>query len=417
MIVALNSMMLRLSRQSIPLDFDHKMRKRCTILAGLVIGLLITAGCRGPMVAATSTGPGLGGTPQSPVNRVIVLVLQNHSFDSLFATYPGLQDPLSPSSPGYVQPDAAGTGTVSPSLLTNPFPADMPHSYPFYLGSIDGGKMDAFAHTEQTDVSMGHYDNTISGVDTFWNYAGQYSLADNFFMPTIGTEPNLAVLMVSAADTGNKFGIQPIYGPCNKTDPAAVPLTQKNVGDEMNAAGVTWGWFHEEYGICGQYVDTENPFQYFTTTQNTANLQDITDFYAQLDNGTLPSVSFVNPGGGHNCHPGNDSITTCAAYFDKLIQRIQASPVWPSTAVIVYWDEGGGFYDHVTPPTVSGIAEGVRIPLMVISPYAKTGYVSHVQMDNISILRFIQWNWGLPNLNARNSAPGPTIEMRDVFTF
>jgi phospholipase C len=264
---------------------------------------------------------------------------------------------------------------------------------------------------------MGHYDNTIPGVDTFWKYAGQFSLADNFFMPTFTTEPNLALYMVSAADTGTPYGIQPIYGPCNKTDPAAIPLTNKNVGDEMNTAGVTWGWFHEEYGVCGDYVATENPFQYFTSTQNTSNLQDITSFYAWLDNGTLPSVSFVNPGGAHNCHPGNDAITACAGYFDTLMQRIQASPVWPNVAVVVYWDEGGGFYDHVPPPTVGGVQDGIRIPVIVLSPYAKTGYISHVQMDNVSTLRFIQWNWGLPSLNARNAAPGPTIEMRDLFTF
>ncbi len=368
------------------------------------------------MTAATSQGPGTGGTAQSPVTHLIIFILQNHSFDSLFATYPGVADPLAPTSAGYTQPGATG-GTITPYLLTDPGPPDMPHGYNFYLGSIDGGKMDAFAVTEGTNNSMGHYDNTIPGVDTFWKYAGQFSLADNFFMPTIGTEPNLAVLMVSASDTGNKYGIQPIYGPCNKQDPAAVPLTAPNIGDQMNTAGVTWGWFQEEYGVCGQYVDTENPFQYFTSTQNSNNLQDITNFYAQLDNGTLPSVSFVNPGGGHNCHPGNDSVSVCGAYFDKIMQEIEASPAWPSTAVIVYWDEGGGFYDHVPPPTVGGNSDGVRIPMMVISPYAKTGYISHVQMDNISILRFIQWNWGLPNLNARNAAPGANIELRDMFTF
>lgn len=368
------------------------------------------------MVASNSQGPGTGGTAQSPVKHLIVFILQNHSFDSLFATYPGLADPLAPTSAGYTQAGAGG-GTITPFLLTDPGPPDMPHGYTFYLGSINGGQMNAFATTEGTNNSMGHYDNTISGVDTIWSYAGKFALADNFFMPTIGTEPNLAVLMVSASDTGNHFGIQPIYGPCNKQDPAAVPLTAKNVGDEMNAAGVTWGWFQEEYGICGQYVATENPFQYFTTTQNTANLQDITNFYAQLNNGTLPSVSFVNPGGGHNCHPGNDSITTCAAYFDKIMQEIESSPVWADCAVLVYWDEGGGFYDHVPPPSVGGNSDGVRIPVMAISPFAKTGYVSHVQMDNVSILRFIQWNWGLPNLNARNSAPGPTVELRDMFTF
>jgi phospholipase C len=396
------------------------MRKRwnlVTITSLAAVFILASTGCRGPMTANSNPGPGTGGNPVSPVKRVIVIVLQNHSFDSLFPTYPGVMDPLTSASPGYTQPSATGAGTVSPYLLTDTNPPDMSHGFTFYLDSIDGGKMDAFAVTEGTDVAMGHYDNTISGVDTFWNYAQQFSLADNFFMPEIGPQPNLGLLMVSAQDAGNNFGVQPQYGPCNKPDAAAVALSNKNVGDEMNTAGVTWGWFHEEYGVCGDYVATENPFQYFTSTQNTANLQDITSFYTQLDGGTLPSVSFVNPGGAHNCHPGNSAMEACASYMDKLIQRIQASPVWPDTAVIVFWDEGGGFYDHVPPPSVGGTSDGVRIPMMVISPYAKTGYVSHVQMDQVSLLRFIQWNWGLPNLNARNSAPGSTVEMRDMFTF
>ncbi len=395
------------------------MKKHWKLSVGLISLMFSFAGCRGPLSGSGTQGPGINGTTQTAVKRVIVLILQNHSFDSIFATYPGVQNPLNSGSPGYDQADASGSGTISPYLLTNPFPADMPHGYTYYHDSIDGGRMDGFAVAEKTDVSMGHYDNSIAGVDTFWNYANQFALADNFFQPTESTEPNLALYMVSAADTGSNYGEQPYYGPCNKTDPTAHPLTNKNVGDEMNTAGVTWAWYQEELNppVCGQYVATENPFQYFTSTQNSANLQDITTFYDELDNGTLPSVSFVNPGGGHNCHPGNDSITTCAAYFDKLIQRIQASPVWDSVAVIVYFDEGGGFYDHVPPPTVGGIPDGVRIPMMVISPLGKTNYISHVQMDNVSILRFIQYNWGLPSLNARNSAPGSTIEMLDMFNF
>lgn len=369
------------------------------------------------MTPTNAMGPGLGTDSVSPVKRVIVIILQNHSFDAMFATFPGLADPLSPSSPGYNQLNAAGTHNINPYLLSDPFPADMPHGYTYYHDSIDNGLMAGFAQAEGTDVSMGHYDNTIPGVDTFWTYAGNNSLADNFFMPVVGTEPNLALMMVAAQDTGNTFGVQPSYGPCNKSDPLATPLTFKNVGDEMNTAGVTWGWYHENYGVCGDYVATENPFQYFTSTQNTTHLMDITDFYAQLDNGSLPSVSFVNPGGGHNCHPGNDSITTCAAYFDKLMQRIQASPVWPSTAVMVFWDESGGFYDHVPPPTVGGIPNGIRIPFMLLGPYAKTGYISHTQMDLVSILRFLQYNWSMPSLNSRNSAPGPTVELRDMMTF
>src|SRR3569833_587409 len=102
------------------------MRERWKAVAILMIALLAVSGCRGPMTANSNPGPGTGGTPVSPLNRVIVVVLQNHSFDSLFATYPGLQNPLTPSSPGYTQPSAT-SGTVTSYLLTDPFPSDMPH--------------------------------------------------------------------------------------------------------------------------------------------------------------------------------------------------------------------------------------------------------------------------------------------------
>ena len=85
--------------------------------------------------------------------------------------------------------------------------------------------------------------------------------------------------------------------------------------------------------------------------------------------------------------------------------------------MIVYWDEGGGFYDHVSPPIVAGNSDGVPDPADGALAVCKDWYIWRVQMDNIAILRFIQWNWGLPSLNARNAAPGPTVEMLDMFTF
>jgi phospholipase C len=393
--------------------------KRFTFFAGLAILSVVSLGCGGSSSSSASTPSPSSPTFTTPLKHVIVVILQNHSFDSLFATFPGLQNPLGSGSPGYVQMNAASVANISPYVLTNPMPADMYHGYTVYSASIDGGKMDGFAVAERDDNSMGHYDNTIPGVDALWNYASKFALADNFFAPSINTEPNLLLDMVSATDLGGHYGSQPSYGPCNKPDSTARPLTNPNLGDQLNTANVSWAWFQEEMNPanCAEYVPVENPFQYFTSTQNSSNLQDLSNFYTQLNNGTLPAVSFVTPGGAHNCHPGNDSITVCLQYLDQMLQQIQASPVWSSTAVLVYWDESGGFYDHVAPPTVGGIPDGIRIPLIVVSPLARPGYVSHVQMDNISILRFIQWNWGLPSLNARNSAPGATIEMRDLFTF
>ena len=221
--------------------------------------------------------------------------------------------------------------------------------------------------------------------------------------------------LVAAGDNNFIFSVQPFYGPCQKPDAAAQPFTFRNVGDQLTSKNVAWTWFHENYNDCSLgYVATQNPFQYFTSTQNSEHLQDLTNFFAQLDNNTLPSVVFLNPGPTHSMHPGSGDVTAGLNWLENTIQRVQASPAWSETAIVVIWDEGGGWYDHVNPPAVDSQGLGVRVPMMVISPMAKQGYVSHVTMDDVSILSFIQWNWSLGSLNSRNGASG---DMRDMFNF
>jgi phospholipase C len=115
-------------------------------------------------------------------------------------------------------------------------------------------------------------------------------------------------------------------------------------------------------------------------------------------------------------HPGSGNVTRGAQWLDGLLNDIQSSSIWADTAVIVIWDTSGGWYDHVPPPTVDTQGFGPRVPLLVVSPFAKRNYISHVQMDDTSILRFIQWNWQLPNLNARNQNPA-SGDLRDMFSF
>jgi phospholipase C len=98
----------------------------------------------------------------------------------------------------------------------------------------------------------------------------------------------------------------------------------------------------------------------------------------------------------HSMHPGAGNIADGIEWLDDFVQAVKASPLWSSTAIIVQWDESGGWYDHVPPPQLSGtLGLGARVPVLVISPFAKQNYISHQQMDFVSILRFIQWNWAL----------------------
>jgi len=383
----------------------------------LVLGLgLWLGGCRGLSTNSNTPNiPNQGQNPQtnSPVKHLIVIVMQNNSFDHLFGTFPGVNG-LNPADPGFNQKDASGN-TVAPSLLTDFNPVDMTHNHGAYELSIDDGLMDGFAKNGG-DQAMGYYDNTVPGIDRLWGFAQQFALADNYFNSVTSSAPSDVLYMVSASDDGRVFAVQPSFGPCNKPDNQAIPYTFPNLAEELDNKGISWGWFHEQLGVCGNYVPQENPFQYFSDTHAAPNILDYSNFAPKMEGGQLPSVSFIQPAGSHSMHPGAGPVSVGASWLDNLITNIQNSSEWPSTAIVVIWDEGGGWYDHVNPPTVDSQGFGVRVPMLVISPFAKKGYISHVQMDHVSILKFIQWNWNLPPLNSRNESPA-SGDLRDMFQF
>ena len=357
--------------------------------------------------------------PRSGIKNLMIVVMQNSSFDHLFGTYPGANG-FNSALPSYQQVDQAGN-TIIPQLLTNLSPADLNHTATSYQIAFDSGKMDKYAF-ENGDESMGYYDNTSIGtandgrqfgVNTLWTYAQQYALADNFYASAMASEPSNMLYMTSAAiGTGSDPYGYPQLDACsaalyqlNQSIGATMtpPLTFQNVGDQLSAAKISWAWAHEFFsneqnGTCTHYVPQENPFQYFQTTENSANVQNFTlaDFESQLSAGTVPSVMWVNASPGHSMHPGQGNIANGIEWLDNLVQAVKGSSVWSNTAIIVIWDESGGWYDHMAPPRLSGtIGLGARVPVLVISPLAKTNYISSQQTDFVSILRFIQWNWAL----------------------
>ena len=390
-----------------------------------LIGLILSS-CGGGSSPSTITQqqappppPPTSQVPRSAVNHVIVVVMQNSSFDHLFGTYPNANG-FDPTAASYKQIDQAGN-TVQPQLITNLSPPDVNHTRTTYQVAYDSGKMDKYA-LENGDMSMGYFDNTSIGtandgqqfgVSALWNYAQQYALADNFFAAAMASEPG-NMLYAIASDVGS--GADPYGYPqldaCsaglfqqNQSIGATItpPLTFQNVGDQLSAAKISWTWYHEYFsneqnGTCLHYVPQENAFQYFQTTANSANVQNFTmpAFQSLLAGGTLPSVMWVTPSPGHSMHPGQGNIANGIEWLDEFIRSVKGSSAWASTAIIVVWDESGGWYDHVSPPQLSStIGLGARVPVLVISPFAKTDYISHQQMDFISILRFIQWNWAL----------------------
>lgn len=396
----------------------HARPLRSVLVALSLAIVLVSSGCRG-IGAGEPQRPPVGGgtgTTASPVQHVVVVVMQNRSFNHLFGAYPApagqTVDGIRPGTPGYSQQNSSGQ-TVTPFVQTNTNVADLPHSRKNYLDAWNQGGMDKYAFYNGA-ASLGYYTNATAGIDKLWAWAQQYALADKYFASVMSNAPANPLYLVAASDNDFPWSVQPSYGPCNKDDAASQPYTFRNVADQLGEKGVSWGWFHDNYGSCTNYVPQQNPFQYFTQTNNHPNLKELEAFYAALDGGTLPAVSFVQPSPTRAGHPGAGSITTAMNWLDGFLNRLRSSSKWESMAIIVLWDESGGFWDHVPPPQVDSQGLGARVPLLVISPYARKGYVSHVQMDHVSVLRFIQWNWNLGTLNSRNSA---SVDLRDMFQF
>jgi phospholipase C len=203
------------------------------------------------------------------------------------------------------------------------------------------------------------------------------------------------------------------------------PQTMKTIGDTLSAKGVSWAWYSGAWNLALKdgmqepaakrriiynnepgapyFVAHHQPFNYFAsfapgTAERERHLKDYTDLVAGIDRGELPQVAFYKPQGTFNEHPGNTDVMSGDIHISELVAKIRASPLWASTAIIVTYDENGGFWDHVPPPKGDRWGPGTRIPAIVISPFARRGYVDHASYDTTSILKFITRRFDLEPL-------------------
>ena len=208
----------------------------------------------------------------------------------------------------------------------------------------------------------------------------------------------------------------PYFIPTNDTippDKRIPPQEHSTVGDQLSSAGVSWGWYAQGWdeAVAGNppqgFQVHHQPFSYFGQfapgTPGRTHLRDMDDFEASLSNGTMPSVAFLKPVGGLDEHPGESPVGPSEEQVVEVIELIRQSPFWDSTAIFVTYDDFGGYYDHVAPPTVDRWGPGGRIPVILISPHAKKGFIDSTQYDNTSILRFIEWRFGLVQSGTREA--------------
>ncbi len=463
-------------------------------------------------------------TTTTPVKHLVVIYDENVSFDHYFGTYPnaantdGTPFTAAKNTPKKINTEAAaGLLTKNPNLYaparlssSDLLTCDQNHSYTPEQLAFDGGKNDLFVQNTSKDtcsgglygapgLAMDYYDgNTVTGM---WNYAQQYTLADNAFDATYGPSTTGALNLiagqthgvVSVTGTGsttnptrtttpdpytvhspNAQGVgtvnadpDPAYDDCADNDhTSGSPLgemTGQNIGDLLNKKDVTWGWFQGGFtpstpytGVAGTYAkcggDTHanvggaqvedysphhDPFQYYKSTSNPhhtapknlaevghngqANHQyDLSYFDQAVAHDDLPAVSFLKAAEYQDGHAGYSDPKDEQDFVVKEINELQKSPEWSSTAVVIAYDDSDGWYDHVYHAPTNGSSDptqdaaaciaaagakaptdgyldrcgpGVREPLLVISPYAKTNYVDHTFLTETSILSFIENNW------------------------
>lgn len=323
---------------------------------------------------------------------------------------------------------------------------DLPGGFYQEQAQIDGGKMDKFVSgSSNGGLTMGYYDATQMPEGRL---AQQYTLADNVFHAAFGgsmlnhfwliggatpkwaNPPAASVAQLDANGKLVKDGMVTPDGylvntayPKDGPHPATItntaqlvpPLTNPTIGDELSAQNVSWAWFSGGWAntLAGHpdplFQFNHQPFAYFANYANgtpgqAAHLKDENDFLNALKTNQLPAVSFVKPLGSDNEHPGYASLFQGQTHVAGLVQAVQNSPYWKDTAIIITYDENGGFWDHVAPPKVDRWGPGTRVPLIVISPFARKAFVDHTQYDTTSILKLIETRWQLAPLGTRDAA-------------
>ncbi|MDG7008856.1 MAG: alkaline phosphatase family protein [Nitrososphaerota archaeon] len=340
-------------------------------------------------------------TTATPIKHVVIVMMENHSFDNIFGLYPtmNLSEP-GPALGSLQAPDdvlGAPKGVTLTQVPNGTYSTANPVESVYPL-DWNNGKMDGFPANSGSQ-SMTYFSSSQLAVE--WDWAEQYAIADRYFASCLcETNPNR---LYSLAGYG--AGISDDAGP-----PPYVPVNQSIFG-ELSRYGVSWGYYVENPAA------NNFPLNYFDgIVAYSSNLQSFGSFYGALSQGTLPSVSWVMPVGGGasgiDQHP-EANVTQGQDWLLGIVGGVMRSQYWNSTAVFITYDEGGGYYDHVAPPVVDGVQLGFRVPLFVISPYAKENYVSQTVMNHASTLAFVDYNWKLPALNTFVADSGLPLDMFD----
>jgi phospholipase C len=408
---------------------------RLRLLFGPGAALALVAGVT-LSIGAPAQGTAIRPHPSSlqgihKIKHVIVIMQENRSFDSYFGTYPGADG----IPKGVCVPDPLHRTCVKPYVDHADSSKGGPHQNPNSIADVNGGKMNGFVQQAEiacqsgqqcaTDV-MGHH--VASDIPDYWEYANNYVLDDHMFESDDSWSLPAHLQMVSgwAADCSNPANPMSCVGtdqPRNRTPSHPRPFAWTDLTWLLHKYNVSWGYYLDHGTAApGQQSGVPkiwNALPGFTDVQKDhqeSNVQPLTTFLSQARAGTLPAVSWVVPQPADSEHPPA-LVSTGQAYVTRIINSVMRSRDWASTAIFLAWDDWGGFYDNVVPPAVDALGYGIRVPAMVISPYARRGVIDHQALSSDSYLAFIENDFlGRARLNpATDGRPDSRPGVREKF--
>jgi phospholipase C len=436
------------------------MRRSTRSLPVLCVTVLLAATC----TPSPSPSPSSGALPENPsvgpVNRasaaelkvargrikhVVFLIKENRTFDMLFGRFPGADGATTGlTCDGRVVPLArAGDNISGPD-----------HSFIGGLTAINGGRMNCFDQLGGGKELQSYLQYLESDIPSYWALARHYLLADRFFSSTYGPTGVEHLFTVAAqqdrfvdherATPPGQFGTGKPREYCE--DPAEwmysmrrlTPDQEREVfameydervsqiserfyvrrractdipvlQDELTRAGVSWKYYLGR----NAYVHTFKLIRHVRFGPQYENVVDEEMFLRDAAAGDLPSVSWLIPDTIDSEHPGGSTMCLGEDWTVRILNALQRSPEWGSTAVVITWDDFGGFYDHVPPPHVDAYGMGPRVPALVVSPWVKQGTIAHDTLEFSSVLRMIEALWGLDPLTERDENASDMLNLFD----
>jgi len=359
------------------------------------------------MLPSGSVLAGKTASPNTPIQHFIVLMQENHTFDNYFGTYPGADGiPAGTCMP--VDPfDANNTECVEPYHIGDRPIDDLDHSLSTYELQYNGGKMDGFVYAlnqrnQNGPLAMGYYDG--SDLPYYWNLADEYVLFDRFF----------------SSDHGGSFANHMYWVSATPGESRSSNISydeMPTIFDRLEEKGISWKFYVQNYDpgityrtlsqVSGNrasqviWVPLLNIDRFLDDPKLASHIVDLSEYFVDLENGTLPAVAYIAPSGASEHPPG--SIRSGQKFVKSLIQGLMRSDSWEESAFLLLYDDWGGWYDHVVPPQVDENGYGMRVPGILVSPYSRRGHIDSTELDFTSVPKFIEENWDLKPLAERDA--------------